>query len=584
MKPIIEAKNLDFVYNKGKDNEYHALINISLDIYPEEFVIVFGPSGCGKSTLLNVFAGLEMPDSGNIFVFDKDLTKMSKKDFALYHRSEVGMIYQQYNLITSLSVLDNVALPQMFVNVGRRRRNRWSRTLLERFDILQQAKKVPTELSGGQQQRIGIARAIVNNPKIVLADEPVGNLDSVSAENVLDILRELNEVEKKTVVMVTHNPENLYFGDRIIYMKDGIITKEVVNKDKRKGKKKMVTEVKTPMTEISDLMRAYHGLSPEQINILILPYKAKVFAHHFITSKNMEETKIFEEVIQRRLLGTISQDELYGILNRSALEGGVGFDKRTAEKILRRVNRVIRMAYFVYQEGRQRKDDDGGHVKISNDEKSKKVADYLLKTCYNEFYEHLEDSQRELLEKAVGDRLDSSMQKSEFFRFLDKPLKEDGIGLNYKTAKAITEELELILILGFGIVKMNVEKDEKDGEKVDMQKVEELAKQASGAIAGDISEQELSVEGAPAQEENLGNKEEQEHDNIQKENNEEQFSSQETITEEQKIEDVLEQNKSSDLKDDQEDIEVHKEEHKQTLSLQDAMIGEQEREDKMKED
>jgi len=468
MDPIISAKNLDFVYNKGKDNEYHALIDISLDIYPEEFVIVFGPSGCGKSTLLNVLAGLEMPDSGNIFVFNKDLTKMSKKDFAMYHRSEVGMIYQQYNLITSLSVLDNVALPQMFVNVRKGRRNRWSKKLLERFGILQQAKKIPTELSGGQQQRIGIARAIVNNPKIVLADEPVGNLDSVSAENVLSILKELNENEKKTIIMVTHNPENLYLGDRIIYMKDGIITKEVLNKDKHKNKKRIPTDVKSPTAEISDLMRAYHGLSPEQINILILPYKAKIFAYHFITSKNMEETKIFEEVIQRRLLGTISQDEFFDILNRSALENGVGFDKRTAEKILRRVNRVIRMAYFIYEERRQKKNEKGEHEKITKEEKVEKLSSYLLKTCYNDYYEHLSDAQRNLIKEAVGDRLDGNIQKSDFFKFLDKPFKEGGVGLNYKTAKSITEELELILILGFGIVKM----DDQDEFEKQMKEIE----------------------------------------------------------------------------------------------------------------
>ncbi len=544
MEPIIEAKNLDFVYNKGKDNEYHALINITLDIYPEEFVIVFGPSGCGKSTLLNVFAGLEMPDSGNIFVFNKDLTKMNKKDFAVYHRSEVGMIYQQYNLITSLSVLDNVALPQMFVNVRKGRRNRWSKKLLERFGILQQAKKIPTELSGGQQQRIGIARAIVNNPKIVLADEPVGNLDSVSAENVLDILRELNEVEKKTIIMVTHNPENLYFGDRIIYMKDGIITKEVVNRDKNKKKKKTTTEVKSATTEITDLMRAYHGLSPEQINILILPYKAKVFAHHFITSKNMEETKIFEEVIQRRLLGTISQDELFDILNRSALEGGVGFDRRTAEKILRRVNRVIRMAYFVYQESRQRKDDSGEHEKISKEEKARKVTDYLLKTCYNEFYDHLSDHQRELLKNAVSDRLESNMQKSEFFRFLDKPLKKDGIGLNYKTAKAITEELELILILGFGIVKINEsDKAENSEEK------EEVAEEAARAISEGIST-ENPMERKSENKNILENKTE----------------------EKEKTEEIVEEKE-----------EIKKAEIKKSFSLQDAMLEEQEREERMKE-
>ncbi|MCU0679271.1 MAG: ABC transporter ATP-binding protein [Planctomycetes bacterium] len=453
MKPIISAKNLNFTYNKGKDNEFQALINVNLDIYPEEFIIIFGPSGCGKSTLVNVIGGLEVPDSGSVFVFEKDLLTMNKKEYANYHRSQVGMIYQAYNLITSLTVLDNVALPQIFLNVKKGKRDKWSRTLLERFGILKQANKVPTELSGGQQQRIGIARAIVNNPQIVLADEPVGNLDSVSAKNVLEILSELNEKEKKTIIMVTHNPEHLPYGDRIIHMKDGLITGETINRDKHlpPGKEREVQQ-KPPTAEIQDLMRAYHGLSPEQINILIMPYKAKVFSHHFISSRNMEETKTLEDVIQRRLLGTISLEEFFDILNRPADEGGVGFDIRSAEKVIRRVNRVIRMAYFIYQKGHQRQNEEGGHEKITEEEKVERMTMYLLKTCYTDFYEHLDEVQINRLKKSVNDRLSGVMHKSEFYNFLDLPFKEGGVGLNSKTARAITEEIELVLILGFGIV------------------------------------------------------------------------------------------------------------------------------------
>jgi putative ABC transport system ATP-binding protein len=306
MEPLIKSQNLNFTYNAGKDNEYQALININFEIYPEEFIVIFGPSGCGKSTLLNLIAGLERPDPDTMYIYGKDMNGMTKNDFALYHRTKIGMIYQQYNLITSLTVLENVALPQVFISVNKGKRNKWARTLLERFGILKQAKKIPSELSGGQQQRIGIARSIVNNPDIILADEPVGNLDSVSAKTALSILENLNEKEKKTVILVTHNPEFLVYGDRIFYMKDGIITREVINRDRKKKDRPDVTP-KSTAAEINDLMRAYHGLTPEQINILIMPYKAKAFAHHFISNRSMEETKILEEVIQRRLLGSISQ-------------------------------------------------------------------------------------------------------------------------------------------------------------------------------------------------------------------------------------------------------------------------------------
>ncbi|MCK4540105.1 ABC transporter ATP-binding protein [Candidatus Parcubacteria bacterium] len=460
MQPIIQAKNLDFVYNKGKDNEYHALINISLDIYPEEYIVIFGPSGCGKSTLLNVIAGLEVPDNGSVFVFGKDLIKLNEKEYASYHRKDIGMVFQAYNLITSLTVLDNVALPQIFVNVGKRRRDRWAKQLLERFGILKQAYKIPTELSGGQQQRIGIARAIVNNPKIILADEPVGNLDSISAKNVLEIFAELNEKEKKTIITVTHNPENLIHADRIIYMKDGIIIREVLNHDKKKNKKtvnekddKKIIRFKPPAVELRDLMRAYQGLSPEQINILIMPFKAKIFSSHFLTSRDMDETKVFEEVIQRRLLGTISEEDFFEILNRSNIEGGVGFDQRTAGKIVRRVNRVLRIAYFIYQDQRKRKDEKGAHIVITAEEKARKTAEYLLNTCYYEYKENLSEQQINHIKKIVKHRLSGKIQKDDFFNEMDRPLREKGVGLNSKTAKAITSELELILILGFGIVK-----------------------------------------------------------------------------------------------------------------------------------
>lgn len=451
MDPIIEIKSVNFTYNKGKDNEFQALVNVNLEVFPEEFIIIFGPSGCGKSTMLNIMAGLECPNDGEVTVLGRDLMKMTKNEFALYHRNQIGMIYQAYNLITSLTVLDNVALPQIFVNVSKGKREKWAKSLLERFGIDKQAKKIPTELSGGQQQRIGIARAIVNNPQIVLADEPVGNLDSVSAKNVLDILADLNEKEKKTVVMVTHNPENLVYGDRIIYMKDGVIVREDVNKDKHGLDKQRMVRTKTPIVELKDIMRTYQGLSPEQINILIMPYKAKVFVNHFITSRNMEESKAFEDVVQRKLLGTISDEELYDILHRNTMDGGVGFNKQYALKIIRRINRLVRITYFVYQKKRQQKNVEGRHDLITMDEKVDKVTEYLLNTCYREHKMHVEYVKLDRIKKAVKERIEGNIQKLDFFRMLDTPFKEGGAGLNSKTAKSIAEEMELIMILGFGI-------------------------------------------------------------------------------------------------------------------------------------
>lgn len=450
MESLIKIKDLNFTYNKGKDNEFQALINVNLEVYPKEFIIIFGPSGCGKSTLLNIISGLESPDSGSIVVSGKDIVNIKRKEFIAYHRKGVGMIYQAYNLINSLTVLGNIALPQLFININKKEREKRALGLLERFGVKEQAKKIPMELSGGQQQRIGIARAIINDPYLLLADEPVGNLDSVSSQNVLEIIKELNEKEMKTIVVVTHNPEFLDFGDRIIHMKDGMITREVINR--RKGKKEISEKiVKPPAAELENLMRAYQGLTPEQINILIMPYKAKIFTHHFISTRNLQETKVFEDIMQRRLLNTINQEEFYDILRRSGEESGIGFDKRTAGKVIRRMDRTIRMAYFIHQKARRRKNEKGGHDIITPDEKAQRLTSYLLKTCYTKYYHKLNDIVLRRIIQAVRNRLTEQIIKADFFRVLDMPFKEGGAGLNIRTARAITEEIELILILGFGI-------------------------------------------------------------------------------------------------------------------------------------
>jgi len=489
MEALIEAKKLNFVYNKGKDNEFQALINVSLKIFPEEFVIFFGPSGCGKSTLLNIIAGLETTQSGSITVSGKEVSAMDSKEFVYYHRKSIGMIYQAYNLINSLSVLDNVALPQIFLSVRKKEREKKALELLERFGIIKQAKKIPVELSGGQQQRIGIARAIINDPDIILADEPIGNLDSVSAKNVLEILRnELNQKERKTVILVTHNPEYLEYGDRIFYMKDGMVTRETVPREKYKAElDQSKTFAKAPTAELEDMMRVYQGLTPEQINIIIMPYKARLFAHHFITNRNMEETRIFEDTIQKKLLHTISNEDFFSVLDRSYQEGGVGLDKRTAQKIFRKVNRKIRIAHYIYRKGRQRKDKFGKHIKITDEEKIDKLTFYLLKTYYSDYKKEIDDIMAKRFKQAVSSRLFHGLDKTGFLNFLDKPFKEGGVGLNSKTARAITEEIELILILGYGI-KQNIENKSKQtphANIIDKHK-EDLAERLSASSSSSL--------------------------------------------------------------------------------------------------
>ena len=184
MEPIVKFKNLSVVYNLGKSNETWALKDITGEIYPEEYIIFFGPSGCGKSTLLYTIAGLEFPTRGEVIVGNKNLKDLCQKELINFHRSTIGMIFQAYNVLPSLSVRDNVVLPQMFLGTNDRKARRViADELLTKLGILEQADKIPTEMSGGQQQRIGIARALINDQPIILADEPVGNLDSKSARS-----------------------------------------------------------------------------------------------------------------------------------------------------------------------------------------------------------------------------------------------------------------------------------------------------------------------------------------------------------------------------------------------------------------
>ncbi|MDO8260652.1 MAG: ABC transporter ATP-binding protein [Candidatus Magasanikbacteria bacterium] len=452
MKPIITAKKLNFTYNAGKANEFRALVSVSFEIYPEDFVIIFGPSGCGKSTLLNVMAGLETPNNGEIEVLGQNLMTMSPKESADYHRHKIGVVYQSYNLIKSLSVLDNVALPQLFVNVGKRERNKKARVLLERFEISKQAKRIPTELSGGQQQRVGIARSIVNDPVVILADEPTGNLDSVSAKNVMHLMSDLCEKEKKTIVLVTHNPEQLEFADRVFYMKDGVIIKEVIN-DKHEKIPEKGGIPKSAADKIKDIMRTYRDLTTEQMNILIMPYKAKIFTHHFITTRTMEETEVFEDAMRRKLLGTISKTEFLEILDRSSADNGVGFDKRTAKKIADEIEVTLDMGRFVYKKYRQRKNLQGKHDKITEDEKAKYLVTHLLKKAYYNNYHKLDERQINRMRDAIRDRLSGSYGKTDLYGFLDMPFRKGGVGLNSRAAQLATEEMELIMILGFGMVK-----------------------------------------------------------------------------------------------------------------------------------
>lgn len=224
--PVIELKNVTKEFFLGK-NVLHALKNIDFSVHPGEYVILFGPSGCGKSTLLNVIAGLEPPTKGVVRIRGEDLTHLSMSQLARHRREKIGIVFQQFNLLKTMNIVNNVALPELFRGVRRSTRQHRAKELLREVGLGEYYSHRPAELSGGQQQRVAIARALVNNPWILLADEPTGNVDSATAEEIMAIFHDLNRKSKRTILLVTHNPDYLHYGDRVLYMRDGEIIKSM---------------------------------------------------------------------------------------------------------------------------------------------------------------------------------------------------------------------------------------------------------------------------------------------------------------------------------------------------------------------
>jgi len=221
MSELLAAREVSKIYRMGT-NSVTALDNVSMSVQQGEFVAIQGTSGSGKSTLLNMLGGLDHPSSGEVFFGSKPLGPFSKREMARYRRFSVGMIFQNFNLIPTMSAEDNVALALAFGGLrGQQRRSR-SEKLLARVGLEDRVAHKPSELSGGEQQRVAIARALANNPKVLLADEPTGNLDSIRAHELLALLRDMVNQDALTILMVTHDHELANsFADRIVFMKDG---------------------------------------------------------------------------------------------------------------------------------------------------------------------------------------------------------------------------------------------------------------------------------------------------------------------------------------------------------------------------
>lgn len=224
MKPIIELDDVWKVYTMGKV-DITVLRELHFHVNKGDFVAIMGPSGSGKSTTMNMIGCLDIPSKGRIYLKEHDISKLSESDLAQMRGKTIGFVFQQFNLIPTMTALENVTLPMIFQGSEESERKKIAMSLLELVGLKERATHKPTELSGGEQQRVAIARALANNPEIILADEPTGNLDSKTGTEVISMLRRLHEKEGKTVVMITHDKNVAKNANRIIYLKDGKIVK-----------------------------------------------------------------------------------------------------------------------------------------------------------------------------------------------------------------------------------------------------------------------------------------------------------------------------------------------------------------------
>lgn len=228
---MIKTKNLKKIFTT-EEVETTALDNVNFEVRGGEYVAVMGPSGCGKSTLLNILGMIDKPSAGEYFFFEEDVSRYSERQRARLRKENIGFVFQSFNLIDELTVYENVELPLLYLGVSATERKKRVSEVLEQMEIMPRKNHFPQQLSGGQQQRVAVARAVIARPKLILADEPTGNLDSAHGEEVMRLLGELHE-SGTTIVMVTHSPAYAEFSHRTIHLFDGHIVSENIQKEFR---------------------------------------------------------------------------------------------------------------------------------------------------------------------------------------------------------------------------------------------------------------------------------------------------------------------------------------------------------------
>ena len=421
--PLIQFKNVSLTYGAGTSGQVIATENVTLEIKPQEYVIFFGPSGSGKSTLLYMAAGLNKPDSGEIIVDGHNVPELNEKQLISYHRSTIGFIFQAFYLIPNLSIKDNILLPQIFRKSSQQERTSQLDKLAKRFDIEQLLSKKPSELSGGQQQRVAAARALINNPSIILADEPVGNLDTKNAEITMNLLDELNQVDKKTVILVTHDPRYLPYAHRVFHMLDGKVVKETRNAHKQSIY--YSSQPKSALTELEKFALMYPNLPEDQL-------KARLVLNQILSPFSLEEQEHLEGLVVKYMTQGLTKEQLKQELDAPEKLGGMALYRQTAHHMADRIDSVITEIAEV--------------SKMSHNKaapvNTAQIRTYLL----GKYKGHVKPEHLERFDTIILRRLNGDIDDKEFANLLDMNYSKGGLGLMPRSAKNLSRELELILI------------------------------------------------------------------------------------------------------------------------------------------
>lgn len=250
-KPIISVRDLRKVYQVG-DEKVVALGNINLEILQGQIVCIVGTSGSGKSTLLNQLAGLEKPTRGAVYIGKTNISKLNENQLAIFRQHFLGFVFQSYNLLPTMTALENVALPMIFKGIGRRKRNKAALKMLAAVGLKKRAYHKPTQMSGGQQQRVGIARAFVSHPKVVFADEPTGNLDTHTTIDVMKMMVRFARRYDQTLIIVTHDAEIADYADRVITLIDGEIRSDLIHEPIYDGLSEQDRPEAAPLPELPE--------------------------------------------------------------------------------------------------------------------------------------------------------------------------------------------------------------------------------------------------------------------------------------------------------------------------------------------